>query len=195
MDRFLSNEEEQYDEKISLDELYDRKREVEINRMNIYKKILNRVHVKIKTAARQKNNESFTFFVVPEFQFGVPKYDVHTCCSYIIEKLEDNGFMVKYTHPNLIYIYWGHYIPSYRRAQIKEKTGYSIDGFGNIIKEKQTNKKTDVNALLITDKEKQDDTTKKSILKPSKQYKDISSYKPNGIYNIDLISKINDKVR
>lgn len=190
MNSFLSNNEEYYDEKISLDELYDRKHEVEINRMNIYKKILNRVHVKIKMASRQKNNQNFTFFIVPEFQFGVPKYDVNTCCSYIIEKLQDNGFLVKYTHPNLIYIYWGHYIPSYKRAEIKEKTGYSIDGFGNLIKDTQS-KKEDIHSLLITDKERQ---PKKSNLKPTKQYKDISTYKPNGIYNIDLISKINDRV-
>ena len=194
MNHFFSNydDNDNFNEKISLDELYDRKHEVEVNRMNIYKRILQRAHTKIKMAARQKDNQGFTFFVVPEFIFGIPKYNVETCISYMIEKLQENGFKIKYTHPNLIYIYWGHYIPSYRREQIKQETGQSIDGFGNVIKSKKEDKK-DPNAMFMKNDE-QEEKQPKSILKKSGDYKDINTYKPQGIYNLDLISKIKDKL-
>ena len=193
MNHFFSNYDDNDDinEKISLDELYDRKHEVEVNRMNIYKRILQRVHTRIKMSARQKDNQGFTYFVVPEFIFGIPKYNVETCISYMIEKLQDNGFKVKYTHPNLLYIFWGHYIPSYRRAQIKKETGKNIDGFGNVIENKKEDKK-DVNSMMLNKSKEQDKP--KSILKKSGDYKDVSTYKPQGIYNLDLISKIKDKL-
>lgn len=191
MNNFFShNDDEDINEKISLDELYDRRHEIEVNRMNIYKKILSRVHTKIKMASRQKDNQGFTFFVVPEFIFGLPKYNVETCISYVIEKLEDNGFRIKYTHPNLLYIFWGHYIPSYRRAQIKKETGQNIDGFGNVIQNKKDEPK-DVNSMFVTKKE---EIKPKSILKKESNFKDVKTYKPQGIYNIDLISKIKDKI-
>ena len=33
-----------------------------------------------------------------EMLIGVPKYDYKDCTAYIIEKLRDNGFVVRYTH-------------------------------------------------------------------------------------------------
>ena len=67
MDHFFKNSDDNddimdFNEKISLDELYDRKREIEINRMNIYRKILRRIHNKIKTVSRQ-NCDTFFFFI------------------------------------------------------------------------------------------------------------------------------------
>ena len=62
------------------------------------------------------------------------------CTSYIIEKLIDNGFMIKYTHPNLLFISWRHYIPHYERAKIKKNTGVSVDGWGNVVVNKKDKK-------------------------------------------------------
>lgn len=187
MDHFFSNNDndDHIEEKISLDELYNRKREVEQFKLGVYRKILGRVHVRIKTAARQKLNNNYTFFVIPEFIFGVPKYNTETCASYLIEKLQDNGFVVKYTHPNMLFISWGHYIPSYEREKIKKETGISIDGFGNEIKKKDK---------LVTFKEPEKTLSNKSSSSSGKQFKDISTYKPSGIYNMDLITRIQDKI-
>ena len=55
-----------------------------------------------------RNSEKFTFFLLPEFILGVPRYDMAECTSFVMEKLIDNGFMVKYTHPNLLVISWIH---------------------------------------------------------------------------------------
>lgn len=165
MDSIFDNE-GHVDEKISLDQLYDRKREVDQFRLKIYQKILARIHNKIKHTSRIKVNEPYIFYIVPEFILGVPRYDVKHCTIYIIDKLETNGFQIKYTHPNMLFISWNHYIPSYQREIIYKKHGIKIDGFGNEIKKHITN---------------HDIPTKTTNNKP---YRTISSYKPGlGIYD------------
>ena len=169
-----------YRENINLDDLYTRTREIKENRIKIYQKILHRVHKKIKVTSRLKHSDHFCFYVVPEFLVGVPTYDIATCISYIVEQLTTNCFIVKYTHPNLLFVSWKHYIPSYERIEIKKKFGIKIDGFGNLVKDKLE----DV---------KKEQLKKTNIIK--KNYNPISTYKPTGnlIYGSDLIKKINAK--
>ena len=97
---------DKFSEKINMDELYQRKNEIEQNRTKTYQKILSRVHTKIKVTSRQKTTEQFCFFIIPEFIIGLPRYDSATCTAYIIDKLLENGFQTKYTHPNLLHISW-----------------------------------------------------------------------------------------
>jgi hypothetical protein len=167
---------ENYQDKISLDELYDRRREVDVLRMNVYHKILNRIHTKIKYKSRQNYNDTYIFYVVPEFMMGVPRYNVKHCTIYIIDKLKENGFHVKYTHPNMLFISWGHYIPSYERDSIKKKYGVQVDGFGKVLK--KSNEK-------LTSSFSNDQSSKPI-------FKDVSTYKPLGIYT-DKIVKSTEK--
>uniref|UniRef100_A0A6C0JBG5 Uncharacterized protein n=1 Tax=viral metagenome TaxID=1070528 RepID=A0A6C0JBG5_9ZZZZ len=184
--------EDNFNEKLNLDDLYKQKKLTEEHKIKIYQRVLARVHSKIKTTSRMRGSEKFTFFLLPEFILGVPRYDMSECTSYVMEKLIDNGFMLKYTHPNLLFISWQHYIPNYQRVQIKKKTGVSVDGYGRVIKRKSENKE-DINSLLLKNISKEGP---KSILKKGidKNYKDISSYKPTGnlIYNTKLIKRIED---
>jgi len=176
---------------INLDELYHRKRELEMNKIKSYNKILNRIHNKIKMISRQAC-ETKLFYLVPEFDFAVPAYNVSTCISYVIQKLQENGFNVKYTHPNLLFISWGHYIPAYKRDEIKKQTGVNIDGFGNVIPKKSTDPFSN-NKTQLTDNVSSSHTTNEPINKSKRDYNDIKNYKPIGIYNSDLINKIRDK--
>ena len=68
---------------------------------------------------------------------GVPKFDIATCIAYVIDKLQENGFLVRYTHPNLLLISWGHWVPDYVRSEIKKKMGVVVDGFGNVKKKRR----------------------------------------------------------
>ena len=172
--------------KISASTIYMiEKNEVNQNRISVYKKILQRVHNKIKITSRQKIDEQFCCFVVPEHILGLPKYDVDTCTSFIINKLQENGFQIKYTHPNLLFISWKHYIPAYERQRIKEETGKKIDGFGNIIGQKDEPHNLLTNSTL-TLKNKKDNTSESG----KNEYKDIDKYKPTGIYNLNLFSNL-----
>ncbi len=187
----IMNDDDLHD-KISLDELYTRTKDVEDLRLRVYKKILNRAHQKIKYTSRQRDTGHFCFFIVPEFLVGTPRYDSAACIAYVMDKLTQNGFIVKYTHPNLLFISWQHYIPKYQRQNFKKKYGYTIDGFGNQVQEKKKDTKnidpTNMNALFAR-KQNVPTTVKK---KDDKKYNQVSEYKPTGnlIYNTALLKKI-----
>ena len=96
--------------KINLEDLYEKEDKIQLEREKVYNKILSRIHKKIKHTSRSKINEKYCFFLIPEFLMGVPKYDTALCTAFVIEKLKENGFHIKYTHPNLLFISWNHYI-------------------------------------------------------------------------------------
>ena len=136
MDELFRNKEDSDKiKKINLEELYDKKKTYDLSKLSIYNKILNRIHEKIKITSRQKIDAQFCWFVIPEIMLGVASYDRSSCISYILEELTNNDFVVRYTHPNLIFISWKHYVPSYIRNEFKKKTGIVIDEHGNRIQE------------------------------------------------------------
>jgi hypothetical protein len=191
---------EDFSEKLNIDELYEKKRQQDLNKLALFNKILNRIHVKIKTVSRQKVDEHFCWFIVPETIIGVPRYDQGACIAYIIDKLKTNGFVVRYIHPNMLFISWMHFVPSYVRSELKKKTGIAVDEFGKKIDENAeevsmksiTNVPTDPNEYLLNNKNL--DQSQKG--KPSKkEYTPINSYKPSGnlIYDDALLNKIEDK--
>lgn len=45
-------------------------------------------------------------FEVPEFILGTPPYDLNEAIKFIISRLQDNGFLVRYFFPRLLYISW-----------------------------------------------------------------------------------------
>lgn len=183
-----------FNEKLNLDDLHKQKKVTQQHKIKIYQRVLARVHSRIKATSRMRNSDRFTFFLLPEFILGVPRYDMAECTSYVMEKLIDNGFMIKYTHPNLLFISWQHYVPNYQRDEIKKKTGISVDEYGRVVNKKSKKKDDDgnINNLLLKGSADQ----KKGILKKGndKNYKDISTYKPTGnlIYNTKLIKQIED---
>lgn len=182
-------------DKLDLEKLYTQKKITEDIRIKAYKQILFRIHKRIKSVSRQRNNQCFCIYLMPEFILGVPKYDIAACTSFAIEKLTNNGFNIKYTYPNLLFISWKHYIPSYKRLEYKLKTGINIDGFGNIIqkKENKTNNLGKNGNNILTNYQ----NNKNIKLLKNKNYKDISTYKPTGnlIYNNELIKKIETNIK
>ncbi len=219
---FYSRDEEDEDvenvRKINLDELYDKKKEKDLQKLQTFNRILNRIHEKIKTTSRQKMNNSFCWYVIPELMLGYVNYDRTMCISYVLAKLEDNDFQVRYTHPNLVFISWGHYIPTYVRNEFKKKTGIAIDEHGNR-KEDTTdgNDGTDGgdgirlitnssnadsgggnldHALLNRNKAVTGQNGANSNVIIKKEYKPITSYKPTGhlVYSNDFLKKIDERI-
>lgn len=89
----------------------------ELNKYEIYNKVLKKIHHRIKVVSTK--GESFCFYVIPEFIFGIPKYDTLSCAEHIVKKLKINGFRVIYTYPNLIFISWGHVPSELKNPEIK----------------------------------------------------------------------------
>lgn len=192
----IDNEDESL--KLNLDELYNKKQQQDLNVLNNYNKILQRIHNKIKYVSKNVVNDNCCWYLMPEMVIGVPKYDYKDCTAYTIDKLRANGFIVRYTHPNLLFISWKHWVPTYVRNEIKKKTGNVIDEYGNIINNDDNNNNTNMtNALenkdakdnLLFSNNKQ---IKNINTSSSKEYKDVKSYKPSGnlIYNNSLLEKL-----
>jgi hypothetical protein len=190
---FTLKDNESLSDKINLDDLYEKKKQYDLNTLNIYNKLLNRVHDKIRLASRQSKDNQYCWFLVPEIIIGLPKYDNGACIAYIVDKLTSNGFIIKYTHPNLVFISWKHWIPGYVRNEIKKKTGMIIDGNGNRLDDGNNDNVTfapqDPNSLLFPKGIKNSEENKKN-------FKDVNSYKPTGslVYNNDLFKKLEDKL-
>jgi hypothetical protein len=186
-----------FSEKLNIDELYEKKRNFDLSKLALFNKILNRIHVKIKTISRQKIDEQFTWFLVPEIIIGVPRYDHAACIAYLIDKLKTNGFNVRYIHPNLLFISWMHWVPSYVRSELKKKTGIVVNEYGKKINEDGTlleetnNFKSDEFGVHFS---KEIPQKSKNV---KKEYTPITSYKPSGnlVYDDELLNKIDNIFR
>ena len=184
-----------FSEKLNIDDLYEKKKQYDLNKLVLYNKILNRIHVRIKTTARQKIDEQFCWFLVPEVMIGVPKYDNGLCIAYLLDKIKENGFNVRYIHPNTLFISWQHWVPTYVRTELKKKTGIVVDEYGNRMEDENEKRESLENNMF---KLNTDNTTKAVSTKTAasiKKFNSISSYKPEGnlVYNDELLSKLENK--
>uniref|UniRef100_A0A6C0EQZ8 Uncharacterized protein n=1 Tax=viral metagenome TaxID=1070528 RepID=A0A6C0EQZ8_9ZZZZ len=192
---------EDFSEKLNIDELYEKKRQQDLNKLALFNKILNRIHIRIKTTSRQRVNENFCWFVVPEVIIGVPKYDQAACIAYLIDKLKTNGFNVRYIHPNTLFISWLHWVPSYVRTELKNKTGIVINEYGQKIIDTDEDDNTSRQIMDVRNPNdymmnlKNQDQSKNGKQQQKKEYTPIRSYKPSGnlVYDDELLSKIEDK--
>jgi hypothetical protein len=145
--------------------------------------------------SRQKIDECFCWFVVPEIIIGVPKYDQASCIAYLLDKLKQNGFNVKYIHPNTLFISWLHWVPSYVRTELKKKTGILVDEFGRKVEEnmEENNNITIINPDNFMLNKNTDDSQKNKQQK--KEYTPIKSYKPSGnlVYDDEMLNTIENK--
>ena len=185
---FTLEKNEDFSLKMNIDELYEKKRQYDLNQLALFNKILNRVHVKIKNISKQTMNEQYCWYVVPEMIIGVPKYDQGACIAYILDQLKENGFNVKYIHPNTIFISWTHWVPSYVRTELKKKTGIEVNEYGEKIENIEIIPNDSLKPINATTAGK--DNTKKSIFTP------ITTYKPTGtlVYDDNLLMKLNNKI-
>jgi hypothetical protein len=180
MNIFTLSDENDLTDKINLDDLFEKKREIAENKLQL-------------TSRQNQGKEQFCWYLIPEMMIGVSRYNVAECTGYILRKLRENNFMVRYINPNLIFISWQHWVPGYVRQEYKKQTGHAIDGFGNEVEEndkKQIKESSDPNNLLLN---KQDSLIKIDDKNKNKDFNSVKNYKPSGIYNNDLLQKIQDK--
>jgi hypothetical protein len=175
MSSFLYVNDEEAQRKINIDDLYAKKQQKELKQLSIFNKLLNRIHKRITITGKNKPNDKHIWFIVPEYIFGEPIYDQGDCLGYLVAKLEENGFFVKYVHPNALFVSWMNWVPSYVRSEFRKQTGCTIDEKGNIVSRPED--KTDDTKLL---NEKQNTNQKEQ-----KQFTPIGQYKPtvNLVYN------------
>jgi hypothetical protein len=91
---------------VNIDQLHKNQQDKLKKRYEIYEKILVRCHNKIKNTANHPDNMGFCFFEIPRYVYGTPLFDIKGCVVYMVNSLVKNGFDVRYTHPNLLFISW-----------------------------------------------------------------------------------------
>lgn len=186
--------------KLNLDELYEKKQQHDMFTISSYNKILARVHTKIKLVSKQYADTYHCWYIVPEVLLGIPKYDHKDCTAYVINKLQENGFIVRYTHPNLIFVSWKHWVPGYVRTEIKKKTGVTVDGYGNTLDKSTDGNNSNSSDNILTNNDSSIFNLNKTGSKTNQNnkdikknnYKDINTYKPEGklIYNNDILKNL-----
>lgn len=184
---------------INIDELFEKKKIRDLKQVSIFNKILNRIHKRITITGRTKRNEKFVWFQIPEYIFGEPLYDKGDCIGYIVQKLNENGFFVKYLHPNTLFISWENWVPSYVRNEIKKKRGIIVDEKGQIVGEVEKNEKSNEllsNNGMTVDFNRNSDVSNSNSSSENKKYNPISNYKPTGnlVYDQDLFDKLEKKI-
>jgi len=186
MTHIINPDEEEGMDKINIDELFEKNHNKDLRQLSLFKKILNRIHRRITVTSNSKK-EKHIWFTVPEFLFGEPLYDKGDCIGFLVVKLEQNGFNVKYIHPCTLFVSWEHHIPSYVRHQYKKQTGNTIDENGNVIFNKDEQEDEDDNSKILNKGQE--------FKKKDKDYNEIDNYKPSGnlVYNKDLFDKIERK--
>jgi len=195
--------------KMNIDDLYSKKQERNLNTVKNYNKILNRIHNKIKYTAANNTLDNHCWYIIPEILIGIPVYNSLDCTCYILNKLKENGFIINYTYPNLLFICWNQWVPTYVRNEIKKKTGKIVNEKGEILNNTtndnvlNTNYNNNITNIFDNIKKNNDNNeidnkyeskeNKQSENKQSEtQYKNINSYKPSGsiIYNNSLLEKL-----
>jgi hypothetical protein len=206
-------------DQIDIDELYEQNKIRDANTLNVFTKLLKRIHLKIKTISRQRQNNTLCWFKVPTSIIGTRSYNYSDCVSFLIKKLTENKFLVKFIEPSMLLITWHNYVPSYAREKIKETMGYEVDEFGN---KKSTNNKsqsqhqaqhqseTDLYSHMNYDSNYSIEThtinypsepkphSKKHTQNRSqdKKYTHINTYKPSGkmMYTADMFDNLEDVI-
>lgn len=196
MSLILFTNEEASNTKLNIDELYEKKQKRELNQLETFNKILNRIHKQIKFTSKNKYMETCTWFIVPKYIVGENVYDIGECIGYLVSQLDKNGFNVKYIHPNTLFISWDNWVPSYVRNEIKKKLGIMVDEKGNIIEneldEEENSKKIDNPLDEISIKIQNLNKPQKE----KKQYTSTKEYKPTGnfIYTPDILQQLVKKI-
>ena len=182
--------------KINIDDLYEKRQKRDLKQVDIFNKILNRIHHRIQLTARNKRNEQHIWFVIPEYIFGEPVYDKAECIAYIVAKLEENKFTIKYLHPNTLFVSWSNWVPSYVRTEFKKKTGLILDERGQVVDKTTGSGETEINDDMNSKLLNVRTANKPDTKTPQKEYTPIAKYKPTGnlVYNPEMFEKIEKKV-
>ncbi len=169
--------------KMNIDELYEKNHERNKKQIACYNKILNRIHGRIRIANQTAKR---LWFQVPHIIFGEALYELSQCIPYVVVKLEGDGFIVRFTPPNILEISWDHWIPTYMRNEIFKKTGVRVDCTGKVISDPEAEEEELQKA--------QEEANTKEKKKPN--YVSTGEYKPTGnfVYNPEIFERLEKKL-
>ena len=200
MSCLLLYNDEECQNKINIDELYEKNKQRDLRHLSIFNKILNRIHRRIKYTSRTKTNDKYVWFTVPEYIFGEPLYNKAECIAYLVAKVTDNGFRVQYIHPNTLFITWSNWVPAYVRQELKNKRGWIVDEHGNVQLPPTPQQQQQLQDSGYMDDAKSVNDTVIPVQQQNpaaKQYTSTQTYRPNGtiVYTDEILERIGRRSR
>ncbi len=97
--------------------LFEKRMRRDNARLKAYNQLLEQIHHRIFTTSQLPGNPNYLMYTVPPFILGLPYIDLEDCIVYLVHMLRTNGFEVRFTYPNLLYISWKHYERDYLMTQ------------------------------------------------------------------------------
>ena len=113
----------------SVFEIHKKQRKKEINKLKLYRKIINKCFAKIRLAVDR--DQLFCFFQIPEYIRGYPLFNMTNCLFFILDNLSKKGFSCKYCGKYQIYITWPQ---KKRNLQLDNKPSIAISNNENLEK-------------------------------------------------------------
>jgi hypothetical protein len=93
-------------------ELFEKRRERDGAKLKSYNKILEQIYMRIRASSRE-GSDPWIIYTIPPFIIGLPKLDLEDCVVYLVYILRNQGYEVRYTYPNLLYVSWKHHEKDY----------------------------------------------------------------------------------
>jgi hypothetical protein len=93
--------------------LFEKREKRDAARLRAYNQLLEQIQHRIYTTSQLPGNPSYLVYNVPPFILGLPNLDLKDCIVYIVYQLRNNGFEVRFTYPNMLYISWSSYEKEY----------------------------------------------------------------------------------
>lgn len=97
--------------------LFEKREKRDQARLRAYNQLLEQIQHRIYTTSQLPGNPSYLVYNVPPFILGLPSMDLKDCIVYLVFQLRTNGFEVRFTYPNLLYISWAGYEKEYFMKQ------------------------------------------------------------------------------
>jgi hypothetical protein len=98
-------------------DLFEKRARRDHARLRAYNQLLTQINQRIYSTSQMSGNANFITYTVPPFIFGLPKLDLQDCIVYLVFMLRQNGYDVRYTYPNLLFISWKHHEKDYLMTQ------------------------------------------------------------------------------
>jgi hypothetical protein len=89
---------------LNANELFEKNKKSNEKIFITFKEVLKKINTLIKFANQKKQYDMI--YNVPKILLGYPSYDYDELLCYLILKLRNNNFFVKYIAPNQLYISW-----------------------------------------------------------------------------------------
>uniref|UniRef100_A0A6C0D776 Uncharacterized protein n=1 Tax=viral metagenome TaxID=1070528 RepID=A0A6C0D776_9ZZZZ len=103
--------------KLQPQHLFEKREKRDKARLRAYNQLLEQIQHRIYTTSQLPGNPSYLVYNVPPFILGLPSMDLQDCIVYLVFQLRQNGFEIRFTYPNLLYISWASYEKEYFMKQ------------------------------------------------------------------------------